>query len=189
MSLLVSLEIVMVNLHVAAAFLPSHFSTFIYIKLPSLQRGIKSLHNSTALLFLPTAQFPAVVTTSTAEFVSVRERSRELSGLRMFPESQGGVLFLRWYTGTLWSGDLDRNWKTYQALREFERGAQMSLPGIVGKETGCTRAYSQDREENSSMTLVQRTDMCVHTNTLSLTNVVSRQRRKDGNRVNTEMSM
>lgn len=81
MSPVVSFEIAIMIPHVAAAFLPSYFSAFIYIKLPSLRRGIKSLHNSTALLFLPTAQFPAVVTTSTAEFVSVGERSRELSGL------------------------------------------------------------------------------------------------------------
>lgn len=49
-----------------------------------------------------------------------------------------GVLFFHWYTGTLWSGDLDRNWKTYQAIREFGKGAEMSLLGIVGKEASCT---------------------------------------------------
>lgn len=46
-----------------------------------------------------------------------------------------GVLFLHGCTGTLWSGDLDRNWTTFEAIREFRKGAEIKPTRHCGQRS------------------------------------------------------
>lgn len=121
MSLLFSFEIAMMIPQAAAAFSPrsSPCSAFIYIKLPSPQRWIKSQHSPVAFLYLPAAQFPVVVTTSNSRVCVCRVKKQRPIRIVNASRKLRGALF------TLIHGD------SVECCFRQELEAQSSYSGVA----------------------------------------------------------